>query len=151
MSKKSPPALLVECFGPSVGGLIKWTFDALAVAERVDTHFGNPSGLFLLLRPTDVLRYTSKRVITAHMMELGLRFKRGKDTRPATAAEVLAGMLGAATIAPLNSTALALCEKLSKIVMDYQLEGIGRESYPGELKEIHQSAKRKLVQQWRTA
>ncbi len=129
---------------------IGWTLDMAGVADRIADRFGNPDGLFALLQPTGVLKYLTERVIKAHMVEIALRFQKEEDTRPGTAAEVLAGMLGASTIAPLNSTALALCERLSKVVMKYEPGSpIGRESYKGQMKECFTEAQRKLTQTWR--
>jgi hypothetical protein len=149
MQKPSLELALGELVNNKSTYRITATFEAMRIAETIMQRYGNPKGLFLLLRPTEVLQGVGKRALKAHMIEIAMRFKQGADTRPATAAEVLAGMLGASTKAPLNSTATLLCEKLSRRILRYRSDYVGRETYPGQLREIYIEAKRKLTQPWR--
>lgn len=102
---------------------------------------------FTLFRPTDVLQGKCERVYRAHARELAVRIARGRDTRPGTAAEVLCGLLGAATIAPLNAEGGALAERLFGIVMRQELGGEGfRPVWKGQVEEAFAEAQRKTRQ-----
>ncbi len=123
-------------------------FDMMPIAERVCKRHGDPSGLFMLLCPSELISGKAEALIEHHMDELAVRFKLGGDTRLGTKAEVLAGLLGAATIAPLKANALTLVEQLFLEVMGKEIgdSPIGREDYPGAIAEALSDARHKTRQ-----
>lgn len=105
---------------------------------------------FMLCKPTEVLKGKCDQVYKSHVRELIVRAMRGKDTRPGTAAEVLCGMLGAATLAPLNAEGAALVERLFRIVMRQELDGEHfRPVWKGQVEDAFAEAQRKTAQPWR--
>lgn len=125
--------------------------DEIARAKRRDPHRRKRyHSAFLLLRPTEFFKGKADRVYRAHVRELLARVALGSDTRPGTAAEVLCGMLGAATVAPLNAQSAALTERLFQIVMRQEVEGEpAREVWEGQVEEDFRAAKRKTRADWR--
>lgn len=141
----------------SMGSLVRWTFEVAAPeTERAIAKYGDGPGLFLLLRPTDILLGMRAEVVRSHVVELARRYHANEDMRLGTAAEVLCGFLGASLRAPLNGSTTRVVElmfaqvlgaKVARLVGVY--ESSERGSWPTELAEIEADARRKLRQEWR--
>lgn len=130
---------------------VVWLLDiALPLAEQVLTEqgLGRAKGMFMLLQPTEVFRSKQAVILRPHYLELCERYKRGEDTRPGTKAEVLAGLLGASLIAPLNNTANALINQLGVEVLGRDFE-IPHHSNPEAIEDAFEFCQRKLYQRGR--
>lgn len=120
--------------------------------KRFPRHAKSIDSNFMAYRPTEVLQGKTERVYRSHVRELITRVVRRNDLRPGTAAEILCGMLGAATIAPLNSEGAALTERLFQIVMRQEIGGERfRPTWKGQVEEAYAFAKKKTRQSWRKA
>lgn len=96
-----------------------------------------------------MLQGKAEVVVEHHMREIARRHKTGGDTRLATDAECLCGLLGAATLAPLTSSSTDVATKLSTKVLGLKFDRPMREQYPGEHDEILSQCRHKLRQEWR--
>jgi len=128
---------------------IKWALSMTALAEEVLAELGDAPGRFLLLKPSEVLQGKAVVVMKHHMREIVTRHQRGEDTRPGTDAEVLCGLLGAATVHPINSSGMALAARLAARVIGIEMGIDVRERYEGEIDEQLAFSRRKLSQEWR--
>lgn len=106
------------------------------------------SRAFGVMCPSDPLRGKSIEVYRAHCTELMQRVMAGEDTRLATKAEVLCGMMAAATAAPLNAAGGALADWLFSEVMPSAhgrlSQAAPREFYQGQVAEDFAAAQRKM-------
>lgn len=125
---------------------VKATFEAMELADDLCEKAGNPPGLFMALMPTPILRGMLPRLYESHARELVDRWSNKGDLCLGTKAEVLAGLMNTSLKAPLNSSGLALYEKLFRECTgsDVDTETLGREDYPGQLDEILSDSRRKL-------
>lgn len=131
-----------------VPAMVAWTFDAMEIAERAMRRL--PPWAFKVLCPSPVLSGLSLTLYEAHVTELVGRIRRREDTRPGTRAEVLAGLLAAATIAPLDATGCALAESIFVDVFKGKGPSVleaerPREMYPGAMEERLADARRKMT------
>lgn len=102
--------LLAEAFE-----MVEWAESEIAQAQKrhpdqADTLFHS----FSLLSVRDGLqpRIGTEIVYRAHARELLERVAAGQDTRPGTAAEVVIGLLAAATHTPLTHEGFGLCSRM---------------------------------------
>lgn len=146
--------VIQELAGPVIGSIMRMLViveEEIGRAKRKYPAKAHQIDLaFILCKPTDVLQGKCDQVYRSHVRELIIRTMRGKDTRPGTAAECLCGMMGAATIHPLNAEGAALVEKLFQIVMRQELEGGKfRPVWEGQVEEAFAVAQRTTRQEWR--
>jgi len=146
--------IVQELAGPVIGSILRMleiTEEEIGRAKRKYPSKAHKIDLaFILCKPTEVLKGKCDQVYRAHVRELIVRAMRGADARPGTAAEVLCGMLGAATVSPLNAEGAALVERLFQIVMRQELEGAKfRPVWEGQVEEAFAWAQRKMAQPWR--
>ena len=113
---------------------------------------------FPLVRPTLGRLNTSERLYRAHAAELLDRVAEGKDTQPATAAEMICVLMESSLPAPLNSAAAYLYMRLFAQVFpeDFrrlvasptELDAYER-VHGSEADEYESDLQRKLTQAWR--
>lgn len=137
-----------------MGGDLVSLFEQMAVAEeeieqakaRWPEHSERLHACFTLLQPSALLRGKDLDVYRHHCRELLERVARGADTRPGTIAEVLCGLMGAATRAPLTTDAGGFAEVLFQQVMPGRLAaGHVAEQWAGQHAEILHEARHKLA------
>jgi hypothetical protein len=112
---------------------------------------------FPLLRPTAVLlEYGARTLYEAHVEEILERVLLEEDTRPATRAEILAGLMLTGLKAPLKQSGLAVVEHLYGELVDRgwlepRVEPKGfRETHEDQIDEDVAQARRRLADPTRT-
>ncbi|MDX2012002.1 MAG: hypothetical protein SFW67_17550 [Myxococcaceae bacterium] len=114
------------------------------LAEAFPGRVGEPEGLFMLLQPPLALQGKADALYRAHAKELIQRAAAGEDTRLATRAEVLVGLLGTSLRAPLRTEAQACAERLFNEVFPGVVACSAREAWSGQVEQDIAEAQRKL-------
>jgi hypothetical protein len=138
-------------------GQLQRVFAMMGVAEDVIAKMPAKyfKASFRIMRPTDGFvndRTVALNIYGGHCDELATRILNGEDTRPGTDAEVLIGMLVAATVAPLNRDgmlvavrAAARFPKVADVFTDVRVV----ERWAGQEAELMNEARRRTAADWR--
>ena len=151
-----------DVLGTQLGGKIEATFHRMAWAEdeivkACERHGEEPDEQgpiwqsFMLLRP--VVQMPNEQVYRSHCRELLERVAGGKDTRPATDAEMLMTLSEFSLNRDLNGSGVGLMIRLFNRVMGDVPSAddlIGTVATEQEIDELEQRLLRKLTQEWRT-
>ena len=129
-------------------------FRSIEIAEQAMEAGGNPDGAFSKIQPTEALRGKATWLYRRHCDEIIQRVRDGEDTRPGTLAEVLAGLMEAATKAPLNEDARAAVAWLWKTLApqsQYEaVAGLTETPYtPDGIERVVAETRRRLTAEWR--
>lgn len=128
-------------------------FSLMSVAESVLEEHGletarcdDGTSMFMVIAPTPLVVNKTEQLYRWHAKELCERFKAGAPLKPATNAEVVAALMGAALKAPLNYEAMAVlkfCVEgsfLESVLADIPL----REKWDGQVDETLAAMRSKL-------
>jgi hypothetical protein len=155
-----------ELLGVGLAGAISGAFRSMEIAEEeiarargTDERDENDPVwcAFALLRSTDDLLMRNESTYRAHCRELLARVMQGKDTRPATDAEIMAGITQASLEAPMHGAIVGLQGRLMSRALPDEFESVGLDleqyerMYGREMDEWEARLRRKARQDWRVA
>lgn len=132
------------------GDVITGAFRRMGIAEEeirsAYPQGGEPRELFLACCPSALIHGLTDEVFRAHAREQVARSRsRSPRYEEATKAEVLAGLLQAATVAPLRTPGMVLADQLFTEVMGWRFpDAPTREEWPGQFNEELTAARRRV-------
>lgn len=151
---------ITEVIGGPLAATIASTFALMEVAEQeiqkakdnAPTDQETIHNAFAYLYPSPALRGKNEELYRKHAQEMIERVRTGKDTRPATDAEILCGLSewtlenspgqDASALYLTLATELIPAALVKDPVPDHELEG----SYPGAVTELKNKLRRRLTQ-----
>jgi hypothetical protein len=157
---------VAELLGGELTGSLQSIFRAMEIAEEEIVRARGTSEVdredpvwnaFMLLRTTHPLMQT-EFVYRSHCREIVARVRDGKDTRPATDAEIVAGISETSQSFPLNHALVGLQARLFRrafpveykaIAGDLDLDAYER-MHGDEMDEWERKLRDKARQDWRT-
>ncbi|MFF4531511.1 hypothetical protein ACFY1P_19855 [Streptomyces sp. NPDC001407] len=141
--------------------VLEWGEEEIQAAQQrhQETGRGPIWRAFPLIKPTHGRLHTSERLYRTHAAEVLDRVAEGRNTQPATAAEMISVLMESSLPAPLNSAAAHLYMHLfaqafpedfhQLIASPTDLDAYER-VYGAKADEYESDLRRKLTQTWRT-